>query len=319
MRQEQLSTNPFLPGDSESRVLILDGGLATTLEARGFDLDDALWSARLLIESPEAIRRVHRDFLDAGADCIATVSYQASLPGFLRRGIGREEGLELLRRAAELAVEARDDFWSAAENRVERRRPLVAASVGPYGAYLADGSEYTGDYWVPTADLDGFHRERWHLFARGPADLLACETIPSLQEVRVLLGLFRETPGRQAWLSVSCRDAAHLSDGTPVGAVARLCDRVPNLAAVGVNCTKPEYVEPLLLELRRHTSKPLLAYPNAGEGYDVESRSWISPPSFVDWSREAHRWVRAGARGVGGCCRVGPERIRQLREALVGG
>ncbi len=309
--------NPFLPTGRPSRVLILDGGLATALEARGFDLDDDLWSARLLLESPSAIRAVHRDFLEAGADCISTVSYQASLPGFARRGIDTVRGRALLRLATELAVEARDAFWGDGQSHPGRRRPLVAASVGPYGAYLADGSEYTGDYAIGEDELAEFHRDRWHVFAEGPADLLACETIPSLREVAVLLGLLRGTPRRQAWLSVSCRDAAHLSDGTPVGEVARLCDPIPNVAAVGLNCTKPEFTEPLLRELRRHTDKPLIAYPNAGEDYDVASRSWTSSGAPADWDREAVRWVRAGARAVGGCCRVGPERIRSLRQALV--
>ncbi|HSG46922.1 MAG TPA: homocysteine S-methyltransferase [Longimicrobiales bacterium] len=316
MIHQVAAQSPFRPEDGDRSVLILDGGLATALEARGFDLNDGLWSARLLIEAPEAVRQVHLDFLEAGADVIATASYQASLPGFARRGIGRDEGLALLRLASRLAVEARDAFWGVAENRAGRRRPLVAASVGPYGAYLADGSEYTGDYPASDPELYDFHRERWHLFAEGPADLLACETIPSLREVAVLLALLRGTPGRQAWLSVSCRDGAHLSDGTPVGQVGRVCDAVPNLVAVGVNCTKPRFIEPLLAELRRHTDKPLLAYPNAGEDYDPASRSWSSPGAPVDWTQGADRWVRAGARAIGGCCRVGPEQIRALRQAL---
>lgn len=305
-------------GGAAPDVLILDGGLASTLESMGFDLDDPLWSARLLIEAPEAIQQVHREFLEAGADCIATASYQASLPGFARRGIERAAALERLHLAARLAVQARNAFWSVPEHRTGRRRPLVAASVGPYGAALADGSEYTGDYAVGQDDLYAFHRERWHLFAEGPADLLACETIPSRREVAVLLRLLRETPGREAWISVSCRDSGHLADGTPVGEVAALCESTPNVAALGVNCIKPEWAEALLVELRRHTSKPLLVYPNAGEEYDPRSKQWASPPSDVDWGAASLRWVRAGAVGVGGCCRVGPERIRALRGTLVG-
>jgi len=319
MNPDAANLNPFLPTEAHLGPLILDGGLATALEARGFDLDDPLWSARVLLEAPEAVRDVHLEFLQAGADVIATVSYQASLPGFRRRGLEREQGLELLRRAAELAVEARDAFWAVEANRAGRRKPMVAASVGPYGATLADGSEYTGAYPVTEDELYDFHRERWHLFAHGPADLLACETIPSLPEVRVLLRLFGETPERGGWLSLSCRDAAHLADGTPLIEVARLCDAVPNLMAVGVNCIAPEIVMSLLEELGRGTDKPLVAYPNAGERYDVGARGWVTPPSPVDWAAEVRRWVRIGARGVGGCCRVGPDRIRELREAVTAG
>lgn len=318
MVQGPRTSNPFLPEEAGAPVVILDGGLATALEARGFDLDDPLWSARLLIEDPEAVRDVHREYLEAGADCIATISYQASLPGLLRRGIREEEALALLRRASTLAVEARDSFWSIPEHRTGRRRPLVAASVGPYGAFLADGSEYSGDYPVTDQALYDFHRDRWHLFAGGPADLLACETIPSLREVSVLLELLRETPDRWAWISLSCRDGAHLWDGTPVEEVARLCEPVPNLAALGLNCTKPGFIRSLLDRLRGGTDKPLLAYPNAGEEYDVSSRSWTATGRPRDWTGEAPGWVEAGARGVGGCCRVGPDRIRYLRSVLVG-
>lgn len=319
MNQRRDPENPLLgrpPGDAPVPVLILDGGLATALEARGHDLADPLWSARLLIENPDAVRQVHADFLEAGADVIATVSYQASLPGFAARGIGREEGVALLRLAAELAVEARDAFWSVPENRAGRRRPLVAASVGPWGASQADGSEYSGDYDIEVDQLHDFHRERWHLFADGPADLLACETIPSRTEVSVLLDLLAETPDRHAWISVSCRDAGHLSDGTPVGQVARLCDGLANLAALGVNCTRPRYVEPLLEELRQHTDKPLLAYPNAGEDWDAQAKCWRASGETVDWTVAARRWVDAGATGVGGCCRVGPGTIRSVRQVL---
>jgi homocysteine S-methyltransferase len=302
----------------EPGVVILDGGLATTLESKGYELNDPLWSARLLIEAPDAIREVHREFLEAGADVIATVTYQASIPGFAGRGIDRDEALALMRRAVDLAVGARDRFWAVREHRAGRRRPLVAASVGPYGAFLADGSEYTGEYGLGEPELYAFHRDRWHLFADGAADLLACETIPSRTEVAVLLRLLGETPGRPAWISLSCRDEGHLADGTPLGEVARLCDTTADLVAVGVNCIRPESAEPLLSELRRHTAKPLLVYPNAGEEYDAVSKRWASPPSDLDWSLAGARWVRAGARGVGGCCRVGPEQIRALRTALVG-
>lgn len=309
--------NPFLKCAARQGVLILDGGLATTLEARGFDLDDELWSAKLLLEAPAAIREVHRDFLVAGADCVTTASYQASLEGFRRRGLEASEGVELLRRSVRLAVEERDAFWSVPEHRRGRRRPLVAASVGPYGAFLADGSEYTGAYRIGDDELYEFHRTRWHVLADTPADLLACETIPSAREAGVLLELLRETPGRRAWLSFSCRDGAHLSDGTPIAEVARLCDATPNVAAVGVNCTKPEFIGPLLSELRRATEKPLVAYPNSGERYDAESGTWRESPSAVDWTEAAADWARSGATGIGGCCRVGPEQITALREALV--
>ncbi len=172
-------------------VAILDGGLATELEARGHDIGDELWSARLLIDDPESLRGVHRDYLLAGADCIVSASYQASFAGFRRRGLSEREATRLLRRSVELARQARDELWSAPEHRRGRRRPLVAAGIGPYGAFLADGSEYTGIYDLDAEGLARFHRHRLQVLATSGADLLACETIPSAVEARVLVGCWR--------------------------------------------------------------------------------------------------------------------------------
>lgn len=321
-------TSPF----TGSSPILLDGGLATALEAKGHDLDDPLWSARLLIEAPEAIQEVHTDFLEAGADVIATVGYQASLPGFEARGIEHDEGIRLLGLATRLAVEARDAFWVEAENRTvcrgrdgrerERRRPLVAASVGPYGAYLADGSEYRGDYGVGRDELYAFHRERWHLFAEGEADLIACETIPSALEAEVLLDLLAETPGTDAWISFSCRDGEHISDGTRIAEIAARCDGTPNLVALGVNCTKLRHIESLIRELRSATDLPILAYPNAGEAYDAATRSWVETTEEGEGGAAlpglAREWLEAGACGVGGCCRVGADDIRALDREIRG-
>ena len=297
--------------------MVLDGGLATALEARGFDLDDELWSAKILLEAPEAIRQVHLDFLAAGADCITTSSYQASRAGFHKRGLSDERGVELLLDSVRLAIDARATFWSESANRRDRLRPLVAASIGPYGAFRADGSEYTGDYGVDDADLYEFHQSRWHVLVESEADLLACETIPSKQEAGVLLQLVRETPGRWAWLSFSCGDGAHLWDGSRLADVVRLCDAEPRVAAIGINCTSPELIPPLITEARRVTDKPLIVYPNAGGQYNVASRTWGAAQARVDWAKASSEWARLGAVAIGGCCRVGPEAIAEMRRQLV--
>jgi homocysteine S-methyltransferase len=315
--QARLAMNPISEFVQHQGVLVLDGGLATALESRGYDLDDELWSAKILLEAPDAIRQVHLDFLAAGADCIATSSYQASLPGFRKRGLSDREGVELLRLSVRLAVEARDAFWGEPGNRRGRLRPLVAASVGPYGAFLADGSEYTGRYGIDDDELLAFHRSRWHLLADSQADLLACETIPSRQEADVLMRLLRETPERWAWMSFSCRDGAHLSDGSPLVDVARACDAEPRVAAVGINCTRPEFISSLITEAREATEKPVIVYPNSGERYDAEHKTWSAGPPRVDWGETSVEWARLGANGIGGCCRVGPEEIAQMRRQLV--
>ncbi len=314
----RLSANPIEPFLERQGVAILDGGLATELEARGFDLADDLWSARLLRDDPEALRRLHLDYLEAGADCVTGASYQATLPGFLRQGSSEREATRLLRRSVELAREARDGFWSEPGNRRGRLRPLVAASVGPYGAYLADGSEYTGDYDLDEQALAVFHRRRLEVLAGAGADLLACETIPSRAEARALVRVLEATPGPPAWMTFSCRDARRISDGTDLAAVAAEVAGCGRLVAVGVNCTAPRHVSGLIERLLRATRKPIAVYPNSGEAWDAAARRWVglaSPLDLGSWSKE---WRRAGARLIGGCCRTGPEHVRQIRERLLG-
>lgn len=308
--------NPLAGILARQSSVLLDGGLATTLEARGHSLHPRLWSAGVLLDAPEAIRDVHEEFLEAGADCISTATYQASLEGFRGAGLDEGEALAAFDLAVEVALEARDRYLRRV-SRGGRLAPLVAASVGPYGAFLSDGSEYDGRYRVDRRTLEGFHGRRFDILASSSADLIACETIPSLEEVSVLLELLRETPGAWAWISVSCSDGSHLSDGSPLAEFARVCDGADRLAAIGVNCMAPAHVEEAILTIRDRTTAPLLVYPNSGEVYDSVSKSWRGNVSSLDWGALASRWVAAGAQGVGGCCRVGPEAIRDVRRALV--
>jgi homocysteine S-methyltransferase len=308
------SLDPFLRANG---ALILDGGLATELERAGFDLSHALWSAGLLREAPEAIAAVHRAYLEAGADCITSASYQATLPGFERVGATKAEAEALLRRSVDLALEAREAFWSEARSQARGPRPLVAASVGPYGAFLADGSEYTGAYDLDEAGLAAFHRERLRLLATAGADLLACETIPSAVEARALVRLLEDLPGASAWVSFSCRDGERLSDGTPFADAVEWVARSPQVVAVGVNCTAPRHIEPLLRAAAAVTPKPLIAYPNSGESYDAIAKAWRGLSDPADWGQRGLAWRAAGARVLGGCCRTGPDHVRSLRAALV--
>lgn len=316
-----LPPDPLAPFLATQGVLILDGGLATELEARGHDLSDELWSARLLADDPEAIRAVHRDYLEAGADGIVTASYQATVDGFVRRGRSEAEAAALLRSAVTIARDARDAFWSDPERRAGRRRPLVAASVGPYGAARADGSEYTGDYDLDEAGLYAFHRGRFALLAAAGADLLACETIPSRAEARALARLVREHPATWAWLSFCCRDGARIADGSDFASLVAEIAPIRNLAAVGVNCTAPAHVAELVAAARAVTAKPIVVYPNSGEGWDAAARRWTggdaAPEGAGDFASGAALWRSAGAAIVGGCCRVGPREIAAIRRALV--
>ena len=311
--------SPLQTALAEQGLFVLDGALATELERRGADLLDPLWSAKLLIEQPDLIRQVHLDYFLAGADVATTASYQATFEAFARRGLGHEEAADLMRRSVSLACEARDAFWAEPAHRVGRRRPLVAASIGPYGAMLADGSEYRGYQGVSRQALADFHRPRLQVLAHAGADLLACETIPCLDEALAIAGLLPEFPGVQAWLSFSCRDGAHNCQGEPFADCVAQLDALPQIAAVGVNCTAPEFVESLVALARSHTSKPIVVYPNSGEHYDAVDKVWHGEGRAHDFAAQAMRWHGRGARLIGGCCRTGPDDIRALKQAAVAG
>ena len=295
-------------------VVVIDGGLATELEAEGHDLRDRLWSARLLADEPEAIVGAHLAYFRAGARVAITASYQATFEGFAARGLDHDAAAALLRRSVDLAAEAR------ARYRIERASAdpgplLVAASVGPYGAHLADGAEYRGRYGLDRRALRDFHRDRLRvLWSAGP-DILACETIPDIVEVRALADLVDEAAA-PAWLTLSCADGGHLRDGTPVEEAAAVAATTPGFVAVGVNCTAPEHVEELVTRIAATTAKPIVVYPNSGEGWDTGAGRWLPATGPDVDAASARRWVAAGARLVGGCCRVGPGRIRELAAAL---
>lgn len=309
MEPEASISDPLASLLGDRPFAVLDGALATELERCGADLDGPLWSARCLLEQPELIRAVHADYFDAGADVATTATYQASFEGFARRGVPRDAAEALMRHAVALARAARDEFWS---QHAARPRPLVAASVGPYGAMLADGSEYRGRYAASDRELAAFHRGRLAILCDAGADLLAVETLPCLREALIVAELVEELDGPPAWISFSCRDDAHTSEGDEVGDCAAALDGYARIAAIGVNCTAPVHVRALLDRMRARTAKPLLAYPNSGRRYDALARGWTGPKDRTPFAAYAREWLRAGARLIGGCCGTTPADIREI-------
>jgi homocysteine S-methyltransferase len=294
-------------------LMVLDGALATELERRGADLHDVLWSAKVLMEQPNLIRAVHRDYFEAGADVAISASYQANFEAFACHGIDTIRAAQFLRDSISLAAQARDDFWAEPGNRIGRALPLIAASIGPYGAMLADGSEYRGHYDLSDDELMAFHRPRLEVLAQCGADVLACETIPSLREALVLARLLAEFPSASAWISFACADGAYTCEGQRIAeCVSRLND-FPQVVSVGVNCTRPEYITSLLQSMRDHTDKPLLVYPNSGEHYDARTRQWAGLVDSSPFAQQARGWYEQGARLIGGCCRTRPSDIRAIR------
>jgi homocysteine S-methyltransferase len=287
--------------DAISRgIVVLDGGLATQLEAQGNDLHDSLWSARLLRDAPEEIVTAHRAYFDAGADVAITASYQASYSGFARAGIGEEETTRLLALSVELARRAQPTD----------RQTFVAGSVGPYGVTRADGSEYTGDYGdASDEEIAHEQRRRMSVLAGAGADLLALETIPNGREAAILAELLTEFD-IDAWVTFCCRDDHHLSDGTPISDAVRAVTRTNRLAAVGLNCTPPQHVESLLKDVRGVTDLPIVAYPNWGGTWDNETYEWRRDNAVTEFAPATlERWHAAGAGALGGCCGIDPSGV----------
>ncbi|MBU5220829.1 homocysteine S-methyltransferase [Bacillus albus] len=303
--------NPIDAILSQHSIMLLDGALATELEAHGCNLDDPLWSARVLLENPELIYQVHSDYFRAGADCAITASYQATISGFSARGIQEQEALELIKKTVLLARRARDDFWKE-NTQTNRPKPLVVASVGPYGAYLADGSEYIGNYGVTDKTLADFHRSRMSALIEAGADLLAFETIPSLQEARVLDALLREFPETYAWLSFSLKNEKEISEGMKFVECARVFEKSEQIVAIGINCAPVTVVTGAIQELRANTKKPIIVYPNSGETYNPETKTWHGHEQCNALDILSEEWYQAGARLIGGCCRTTPYHIEEI-------
>ncbi|PWZ54396.1 Homocysteine S-methyltransferase 2 [Zea mays] len=319
--------------DAAGGRLVLDGGLATELEANGADLNDPLWSAKCLLSSPHLIRKanhspqtllfVHMDYLEAGANIIITASYQATIQGFESKGFSKEQSENLLTKSVEIALEAREMFL---KEHLEKSTPiqhpvLVAASLGSYGAYLADGSEYSGDYGEAGTKefLKDFHRRRLQVLAEAGPDLIAFETIPNKLEAEAYVELLEECNiNIPAWFSFNSKDGVHIVSGDSLIECATIADKCAKVGAVGINCTPPRFIHGLILSIRKVTDKPILIYPNSGERYDGEKKEWVestgvSDGDFVSYVNE---WCKDGAVLIGGCCRTTPNTIRAIHRTL---
>jgi homocysteine S-methyltransferase len=296
-----------VPLDLGDRIRVLDGGLGSTLAEQGFDLTDRLWSARVLLEHPAAVQAVHEAFFAAGADVAVTASYQVSREGFALDGLPE--------RSASGALAASVDVARAAA-RQAGPHALVAASVGPYGATLADGSEYRGDYDLGPAELVQFHRWRLQVLERAGPDLLAIETLPTQLEAEAVLEALADD-GPPVWVSFTCVDGARTAGGDEAAAAARVAAGHPRVAAVGVNCTAATHVGPALAAIgAAGTGLPLVVYPNAGGTWDADARAWSGADDQALAPATVDGWVAAGARLVGGCCGTSPHDIAALRAHL---
>ncbi|MED6148592.1 Nuclear SAM-dependent mono-and asymmetric methyltransferase [Stylosanthes scabra] len=303
---------------------VTDGGFATQIEAHGVSINDPLWSAICLIKDPNVIKQVHLEYLEAGANILVTSSYQATLPGFMSKGLSLAEGEKLLEKSVKLAIEARDSFWDSVERKPghKYRRALVAASIGCYGAFLADGSEYSG-YYGPNVTLEklkDFHRRRLQVLVGAGPDLIAFESFPNKLEAQACVELLEEENVQiPSWICfTSSIDGNNAPSGESFEECLQCINKSNKVAAVGINCAPPHFVESLVPKLRQLTNKVIIVYPNSGEKWDGKIKRWMPSQCFDDndFGSHATRWRDLGAQIIGGCCRTTPFTIQIVSNAL---
>lgn len=298
-----------------NRIMIIDGSMSTALENLGANLNSDLWTAETLAHQPELVRQVHINYFRAGADCGITCSYQATILGLMKHSYTEQEAEEIITRSVQVFLDARNQWWESEGKNSGRSYPLCLAGIGPYGAYLADGSEYTGNYSIDSEALEKFHRRRIELLHDAGADILLFETQPSMSEVMIEAEIAEEL-NADYWVSFSCRDGKHINEGNNISECARkLSEGYPHLKMIGVNCTKPEYIVSLIHELKEATNLPIGVYPNSGEVYDPETKTWTHSEDMLDFGTYALSYMMAGASAVGGCCTTTEKHIMQVADA----
>ena len=298
----------------KNKIMVIDGSMATALEALGANTKSSLWTAAALAEQTELVKQVHLDYFRAGADCGITCSYQATIPGLMAHGYTEEQAEKLIADSVRLFLEAREEWWETEGRAAGRVFPVCLAGIGPYGAYLADGSEYRGNYGVTDQVLYDFHRRRMEILLDAGADVLLIETQPSMNEVRIAAKI-AEDLGADYWISFSCRDGLHINEGDRIkDCAAELSGSYPGLKMIGVNCSKPEYIVSLIHEIKSATDLPVGVYPNSGLIYDPGTKTWSVPDGQMDFGSYAFSYMKAGAAAVGGCCTTNAEHIRQVAE-----
>lgn len=298
-----------------TKPFLIDGAMSTALEQLGADTNNSLWTASVLANQPALVKKVHQEYFKAGARLAITDTYQANVPAFIKNGYSKQEAHSLIKQAVTLAKEARDEYQQ--ETGIYN---YVAGALGPYGAYLANGSEYTGDYYLSTIEYQQFHRPRLTDILTVGVDVIAIETQPRLDEVLAELDLVKElAPDTLCYVSFSLKDSTYLPDGTPLAVAARTVAKYPNVFAVGVNCIPLEEVTAAIETIHQVTDKPVIAYPNSSATYNPATKTWSYPRGRRDLVDYLPQWLAAGLTIIGGCCTTTPQDIAALHAYLKGG
>ncbi|MBD5429138.1 homocysteine S-methyltransferase [Lactobacillus sp.] len=298
--------------ESIKQGLVLDGAMSDELQRQGTNLHSDLWTASALIDQIDKVYQAHLNYFKAGANIVITDTYQANIPAFLANGYSKEQASNFIRDAVKVAKKARNDY-----EKQTGIHNFVAGTIGPYGAYLADGNEYRGEYELSKKEYLDFHLPRLKLILNEKPDIIAIETQPKLVETKVLLDWLKENaPDIPIYVSFTLRDSKTLSDGTPLAKAGQLVNQCQQVIGVGINCIAPTLVGDALDELHRNTKKALVVYPNQGASYNPEIKEWEEIPAKVNFSILTKTWYEKGARLIGGCCTTGPKEIEQISTTL---
>ena len=295
-----------------NHTVVLDGAMSTPLERLGADTNNDLWTAKALIDNEELVYEVHKMYFEAGADLIITDTYQANVQAFEKVGYSEKEARNLIKKAVKIAQKARDDY----ENKTGKHN-YIAGTIGPYGAYLANGSEYRGDYELSVEEYQQFHLPRIEELVNAGVDILAIETQPKLDEVLAILELLKKKyPQQKVYVSYTLSDDDTISDGTPLPRAIHALEDYSQVIAVGINCVKLELVEPALKNMKEITDKHLIVYPNSSAVYNPKSKTWSQTKTSATFEELIPNWYEAGARIIGGCCTTGPKEIKAVADFI---
>lgn len=286
---------------------VIDGAMSTALEELGYNTQSELWTAAAIIDRPDLIYKVHFNYLKAGADLIMTDTYQANIDAFKKLGYSEPESKGFISHAVKIAQQARDDY-----EKETGKHAYIIGTVGPYGAYLADGNEYRGDYNLSFDEYKSFYYEKIKLIINAGADVIGIETQPKLSETKAILSIIHTLSPIPVYVSFTLKDATHISEGIKLSRAVANVAIDPYVSAIGVNCTKLEIVESALHIMKKVTKKPLIIYPNTSAKYNIKTKKWTKSSNSKDFKDYIIKWYNAGAQLIGGCCTTLPKEINEI-------
>lgn len=325
----------------EKRHLVLDGALGTQLESiipNDSEIqpkNDPLWSTKVLMTQPKLIERIHYQYLQSGSDIIMTSTYQASCAGLIKYANSyTDEVAHVWERSVDMANNAiRRHKLENNTKPIRNRDPIICGSVGPYGAFLANGAEYTGEYgMISNEELEKHHFKLLQFLILHPdVKLIAIETIPNFREFKVLVNLLTKLlslhgPNQKFYLSINVRNESEMCDGTPVEKVMNYLNfkmktmgiLQRNIFAIGYNCVDYHLVTSLIdnLTMFNEFHIPMIVYPNLGYVYSTKHEEYIAYQDTNELELMILDWLKRGVKIIGGCCGSGPQEIEKISEVV---